>query len=198
MFPSLMRPKPPRRIAQDTFFHQAGILFGNPVLRSLFGSLGHQFHIYGIVAAFHLLRVEEYDRQIQFAGKAFGAGQDGGILVQEVRPVVQVVPARCLVGDKDHDTAGFVFLQGDDIAHGVLFCDPEGTEFRTQVKKQAIECLVVEGSVYLVDAGILETGSRAGKPFPVAVMSHQEDKTGVPFLHQRVYQFGIFQESPAL
>ena len=92
MFPSLMRPKPPRRIAQDTFFHQAGILFGNPVLRSLFGSLGHQFHIYGIVAAFHLLRVEEYDRQIQFAGKAFGAGQDGGILVQEVRPVVQVVP----------------------------------------------------------------------------------------------------------
>ena len=34
------------------------------------------------------LRVEEYDRQIQFAGKAFGAGQDGGILVQEVRPVV--------------------------------------------------------------------------------------------------------------
>ena len=100
MFPSLMRPKPPRRIAQDTFFHQAGILFGNPVLRSLFGSLGHQFHIYGIVAAFHLLRVEEYDRQIQFAGKAFGAGQDGGILVQEVRPVVQVVPARCLVGDK--------------------------------------------------------------------------------------------------
>ena len=99
MFPSLMRPKPPRRIAQDTFFHQAGILFGNPVLRSLFGSLGHQFHIYGIVAAFHLLRVEEYDRQIQFAGKAFGAGQDGGILVQEVRPVVQVVPARCLVGD---------------------------------------------------------------------------------------------------
>ena len=173
-------------------------MFGNPVLRSLFGSLGHQFHIYGIVAAFHLLRVEEYDRQIQFAGKAFGAGQDGGILVQEVRPVVQVVPARCLVGDKDHDTAGFVFLQGDDIAHGVLFFDPEGTEFRTQVKKQAIECLVVEGSVYLVDAGILETGSRAGKPFPVAVMSHQEDKTGVPFLHQRVYQFGIFQESPAL
>ena len=126
------------------------------------------------------------------------ARRSGPVRMEESRPVVQVVPARCLVGDKDHDTAGFVFLQGDDIAHGVLFFDPEGTEFRTQVKKQAIECLVVEGSVYLVDAGILETGSRAGKPFPVAVMSHQEDKTGVPFLHQRVYQFGIFQESPAL
>ena len=119
-----MCPKPTRRIAQDAFFHQAGILFGNPVF-------GHQFHIYGIVAAFYLLRVEEYDRQIQFAGEAFGAGQDGGVLVQEVRPVVQVIPARRLVGYKDHDTAGFVFLQSDNIAHGILFFDSEGTEFCT-------------------------------------------------------------------
>ena len=133
MFPSLMCPKPTRRIAQDTFFHQTGILFGNPVFGRLFGSLGHQFHIYGIVAAFHLLRIEEYDRQIQFSGKAFGAGQDGGILVQEVRPIVQVVSARCLVGDKDHDTAGFVFLQGDDIAHSILFFDSEGAEFRSHI-----------------------------------------------------------------
>lgn len=140
-----MRPKPPRRIAQDTFFHQAGILFGNPVLRSLFGSLGHQFHIYGIVAAFHLLRVEEYDRQIQFAGKAFGAGQDGGILVQEVRPVVQVVPARCLVGDKDHDTAGFVFLQGDDIAHGVLFLIPKEPNFVRRLKNRRSNAWLLRG-----------------------------------------------------
>ena len=68
------------------------------------------------------------------SGKAFGAGQDGGILVQEVRPVVQVVPARCLVGDKDHDTAGFVFLQGDDIAHGVLFLIPKEPNFVRRLK----------------------------------------------------------------
>ena len=29
-----------------------------------------------------------------------------------------------LIGDKDDDTAGFIFFQGDDITHGILFFDP--------------------------------------------------------------------------
>ena len=124
VFPPLMRPKPACRITQDALFHQAGILFGDPVFGSLFGSLGHQFHVYGVVAAFDLLGVKEDDGQVEFACQAFGTCQDGGFLVEEGCPVMQVVPARCLVGNEDHDTAYLIPLQLDHVAYGGLFFDP--------------------------------------------------------------------------
>ena len=77
--------------------------------------LGQDLKFRRVIAPLGLFDIHVDDRKIQLTGNPFGTSQEGGILMQKVDLVMQVVATRSLVGYEDNDTPFLFFLEADHL-----------------------------------------------------------------------------------
>ncbi len=93
-----MRPKPVSRAFANHFLKQLHVNIRQLVVGIGTRIIGNLFERAMIVSALHTAHVGKKHTCIDLLGNSFGAGINGCVLMKKVNPLVNVNPARSLVG----------------------------------------------------------------------------------------------------
>ncbi len=74
--------------------------------------------------------------------------------MEEVGPVVDIVPERHLVGDESDDDLLAFLPHLDDLSQGLRHRDADGTQAVAQVEEELVECRILQDMVNLSEGDV--------------------------------------------
>ena len=96
-FPAVVRPEVTHRIPSNTLFQHAEISIGQFVILRLFRISGDEFERCLVIASAHTMHIKVEDGVPCPSRQALGTRQHRGIVIQEVEPMVDIIPEWDLV-----------------------------------------------------------------------------------------------------
>lgn len=97
-FPTVMRPKPERRLTLDSLFQSTEVHLGDFKLLAFIWFVSKELELSLIIASFQTLYIEIVDRMIHLSYNALSTSQYRGVVMQKVGKVVDVSPVWNLIG----------------------------------------------------------------------------------------------------
>ena len=183
--PALVRPGPVGRRVVDLRLHQARVALGDRAARRALARRGERGQRHLVVATTHALQPEEEHREVRDARDLLRAHVEGGVAVEEARPVLVLAGGRLLVGDHADRARDAAPL--DDVGEQVLGGHQAAAEARAQRLHLALRPAVDQRLVGRVQRVAELRRKSEQQPLPVAlVRGHQQHR--LPFIEQRAHR----------
>ena len=159
-FPAVVSPEPEGRLALDGFLQSSEVHLGDFKLPAFLWLVGQKFEFSLVVASLYPLHVEVIYGKVGFYGYLLRSCQYWGVVVQEVCPVMDVVPEWHLVGDET-DNYLFAFLAHlYDFSQGFCHRDADGTQAVAKIQEELVEGGILQYMVNLSEGDVVASPER--------------------------------------
>ena len=128
---------------------QLEVAVGELPLGGLLGMVGDRHEVGLVVSASYAAHVDVEDCLPGASHNLLGAREHRRIVVEEVEPVVDVVPEGYLVGYISHDDRLVLGTVACDASQGFCHGYALGSEARAQMQEESVELLILQYMVYL-------------------------------------------------
>ena len=167
-----MTPQPVFRRTANGFFQHFKIASGQLVFCHCRHIPSDQPKLGFIIASLHTTEFQIKRRLLHLTRYAFGTRQHGGVMVQEVAPVVNVSPVRHLIGYKPDDHRLTFLTIAHQFAQRVVHGNAHRAKPLAQRKEKLIELSILDGMIYLSALRLRRHPKRKCRhPLPIAIVT---------------------------